>query len=132
MTSFVFWETMMTHLLLWGNAYAQIVRDGKNTVLGLYPLMPENVEVDRDESGELYYIYHAYTDEVPGEQNKDLYFRRDEIFHVPGLGFNGLIGFSPIAMMKNSLGTSIAVDKYGSSFFKTAHSPAVCWNIPAL
>ena len=33
-----------------------------------------------------YYIYHAYTDEVPGEQNKDLYFRRDEIFHVPGLG----------------------------------------------
>ena len=106
MTSFVFWETLMTHLLLWGNAYAQIVRDGKNTVLGLYPLLPENVEVDRDESGELYYIYHAYTDEVPGEQNKDLYFRWDEIFHVPGLGFNGLIGFSPIAMMKNSLGTS--------------------------
>ena len=48
-------------------------------------VLPENVEVDRDESGELYYIYHAYTDEVPGEQNKDIYFRRDEIFHVPGL-----------------------------------------------
>ena len=123
MTSFVFWETLMTHLLLWGNAYAQIVRDGKNTVLGLYPLLPENVEVDRDESGELYYIYHAYTDEVPGEQNKDIYFRRDEIFHVPGLGFNGLIGFSPIAMMKNSLGTSIVVDKYGSSFFKNGAQP---------
>lgn len=102
MKSFVFWETLMTHLLLWGNAYAQIVRDGKNTVLGLYPLLPENVEVDRDESGELYYIYHAYTDEVPGEQNKDLYFRRDEIFHVPVLGFNGLIGFSPIAMCLTS------------------------------
>ena len=97
---------------------------GKNTVLGLYPLLPENVEVDRDESGELYYIYHAYTDEVPGEQNKDLYFRWDEIFHVPGLGFNGLIGFSPIAMMKNSLGTSIAVDKYGSSFFKNGAQPS--------
>lgn len=109
MTSFVFWETLMTHLLLWGNAYAQIVRDGKNTVLGLYPLLPENVEVDRDESGELYYIYHAYTDEVPGEQNKDIYFRRDEIFHVPGLGFNGLIGFSPIAMMKNSLGKPLGL-----------------------
>ena len=124
MTAFVFWETLMTHLLLWGNAYAQIVRDGKNTVLGLYPLLPENVEVDRDESGELYYIYHAYTDEVPGEQNKDIYFRRDEIFHVPGLGFNGLIGFSPIAMMKNSLGTSIAVDKYGSAFFKNGAQPS--------
>ena len=69
-------------------------------------------------------IYHAYTDEVPGEQNKDIYFRRDEIFHVPGLGFNGLIGFSPIAMMKNSLGTSIAVDKYGSAFFKNGAQPS--------
>ena len=46
--------------------------------------------------GNLYYIYHAYTDEVPGEQNgQDIYFRSDEIFHIPGLGFNGLVGFSP-------------------------------------
>lgn len=44
--------------------------------------------------------------------------------YVPGLGFNGLIGFSPIAMMKNSLGTSIAVDKYGSSFFKNGAQPS--------
>ena len=48
MTSFTVRETMLTHLLLWGNADAQIIRDGKNTVLGLYPLLPENVEVDRD------------------------------------------------------------------------------------
>ena len=51
MTSFSFRETMMTHLLLWGNAYAQIIRDGKNNILALYPLYPENVEVDRDENG---------------------------------------------------------------------------------
>lgn len=43
---------------------------------------------------------------------------------MPGLGFNGLIGFSPIAMMKNSLGTSIAVDKYGSAFFKNGAQPS--------
>ena len=42
----------MTHLLLWGNAYAQVVRDGKNSVLGLYPLLPENVEIDRTDKGE--------------------------------------------------------------------------------
>ena len=114
----------MTHLLLWGNAYAQIIRDGKNTVLGLYPLLPENVEVDRDEAGNLYYIYHAYTDEVPGENGQDIYFRSDEIFHIPGLGFNGLVGFSPIAMMKNSLGTTLAVEKYGASFFKNGAQPS--------
>ena len=124
MTSFTFRETMMTHLLLWGNAYAQIVRDGKNGILGLYPLLPENVEVDRNEKGEIYYIYHAYTDDVPGEKNKDIIFRRDEILHIPGLGFNGLVGFSPIAMMKNALGTTLAVERYGASFFKNNGQPA--------
>ena len=124
MTSFSFWETMVTHILLWGNAYAQIVRDGKNGVLGLYPLLPENVEIDRENGGDLYYIYHAYTDEVPGENNRDIQFRRDEILHIPGLGFNGLVGFSPIAMMKNSLGTTLAVERYGSSFFRNGAQPS--------
>ncbi len=123
MTSFSFRETMMTHLLLWGNAYAQIIRDGKNGVLGLYPLLPENVEVDRDESGKIFYIYHAYTNEVPGENNKDIYFRREEMLHIPGLGFNGLVGFSPIAMMKNCLGAAMAVEKYGSLFFRNGAQP---------
>ena len=124
MSSFSFRETMMTHLLLWGNAYAQIIRDGKNNVLGLYPLLPENVEVDRSAAGEIYYIYHAYTDETPGENNKDITFMRQDILHSPGLGFNGLVGFSPIAMMKNALGSAIAVEKYGSSFFRNGAQPA--------
>ena len=124
MTSFSFREAMMMHLLLWGNAYAQIVRDGKNGILGLYPLLPENVEIDRDERGNLFYTYHAYTDEVPGEHDKDIIFQRDEILHIPGLGFNGLVGFSPIAMMKNALGTTLAVERYGSSFFRNGAQPA--------
>ena len=45
MTSFVFRETLMTHLLLWGNAYAQIIRNGKGEVIGLYPLMPDRMGV---------------------------------------------------------------------------------------
>lgn len=51
MTSFVFRETLMTHLLLWGNAYAQIIRNGKGEVIALYPLMPDRMRVDRDEYG---------------------------------------------------------------------------------
>lgn len=124
MTSFTYREAIMTHLLLWGNSYSQIVRDGKNGVLGLYPLLPENVEIDRNDAGEIYYLYHAYTDEKPGENNQDIVFRRDEILHIPGMGFNGLVGFSPIAMMKNALGTTLAVEKYGSSFFRNGAQPA--------
>ncbi len=124
MTSFTWRETMMVHLLLYGTAYCQIIRDGRNSVVSVYPLLPENVEVDRDEHGEIYYIYHAYTDETPGEKNKDIFFRREEVLHVPGLGFNGLVGFSPIAMMKNSLGSTLAVEKYGSAFFKNGAQPS--------
>lgn len=124
MTSFTFRETLMTSLLLWGNAYAQVIRDGRNKVLALYPLLPENMEVDRNDDGDIYYIYHAYTDEKPGEKNKDIIFRRDEVFHITGLSFNGLVGFSPIAMMKNALGTTLAVEKYGSSFFRNGAQPS--------
>ena len=124
MTSFTWRETMMVHLLLYGNAYCQITRDGRNSVVRAYPLLAENVEVDRDEHGEIYYIYHAYTDETPGEKNKDIFLRREEVLHVPGLGFNGLVGFSPIAMMKNSLGSTLAVEKYGSAFFKNGAQPS--------
>ncbi|MBO6269262.1 MAG: phage portal protein, partial [Clostridium sp.] len=46
MTSFIFRETLMTHLLLWGNAYAQIIRNGKGEVMTLYPLMPNKMSVD--------------------------------------------------------------------------------------
>ena len=57
MTSFVFRETLMTHLLLWGNAYAQVVRNGLGEVVGLYPLMPNRMQVGRNDSGELEYVY---------------------------------------------------------------------------
>ena len=53
MTSFVFRETLMTHLLLWGNAYAQIIRNGKGEVIALYPLMPNRMTVNRDSNGML-------------------------------------------------------------------------------
>ena len=65
MSSFVFRETLMTHLLLWGNAYAQIIRNGKGEVIALYPLMPNRMVVDRDIHGQLYYQYTRSTEEAP-------------------------------------------------------------------
>ena len=57
MTSFVWRETMLAHLLLWGNAYCQIIRSGRSQILGLYPLLPDRREVDRDSTGTLTYTY---------------------------------------------------------------------------
>ena len=72
MTSFVFRETLMTHLLLWGNAYAQIIRNGKGQVAALYPLMPNRMQVDRDKSGKLYYQYTTSAEDAPTMQGNSV------------------------------------------------------------
>ena len=97
MTSFVFEETLMTHLLLWGNAFAQVIRKGRNEVIGLYPLMPNRMAVGRDEAGQLYYEYQRTWDEPSGRFETVTFVTRD-VLHFPGLGLDGLVGYSPIAM----------------------------------
>ena len=79
MTSFVFWETLMSHLLLWGNAYAQIIRDGSGRVLGLYPILLDKMEVDRDENRQLYYIYIRNSGESPNfDEYGKVYLQQEE------------------------------------------------------
>ncbi len=110
MSSFVFRETLMTHLLLWGNAYAQIIRNGKGEVIGLYPLMPNRMRVDRDNKGNLYYSYIRYLDEAPTLNGITVTLRPSDVLHIPGLGFDGLVGYSPIAMAKNAIGLAMATE----------------------
>lgn len=102
MTSFVFRETLMTHLLLYGNAYAQIIRNGKGEVIALYPLMANRMNVDRDDKGHLYYQYQMQDSDAPTMKNGTVILKPSDVLHVPGLGFDGLVGYSPIAMAKNA------------------------------
>jgi len=123
MTSFVFRETLMTHLLLWGNAYAQIIRNGKGEVVALYPLMPNRMTVDRDEHGQLYYEYRTTQDDAHTMKGSVVRLSPRDVLHVPGLGFDGLVGYSPIAMAKNAIGLAIATEEYGSKFFANGATP---------
>jgi HK97 family phage portal protein len=124
MTSFVFRETLMSHLLIWGNAYAQIIRDGAGRVLGLYPLLPNQMDVDRDEHGRLVYTYSRQSDENPNfKVTGDIKLRSEDVLHIPGLGFDGLVGYSPIAMAKNAVGMTLACEEYGASFFANGANP---------
>ena len=125
MTSFVFRETLMAHLLIYGNAYAQIIRNGRGDVLGLYPLMPDKMKVDRDEKNRLIYIYSRYDEANPNlKEQGDIVLYADEVLHIPGLGFDGLVGYSPIALAKNAIGISIACEDYGASFFGNNANPS--------
>lgn len=115
MTSFIFRETMMTHLLLWGNSYSQILRNGHGEITGLYPLLPDKMQVSRNEEDELIYLYQSGM--------KNIAFHKEEILHIPGLGFDGLVGYSPITMARNAIGMAMATEEFGASFFANGAAP---------
>lgn len=122
MTSFVFREVMMSHLLLHGNAFSQIIRNGRGQAVALYPLTPSKVQVDRTESGELIYICQSNKGQVK--------LKRSNILHIPGLGYDGVVGYSPIALAKQAIGTAIAVEEYGAKFFSNGASPGGVLEFP--
>lgn len=122
MTSFVFRETLMTHLLLWGNAYAQVIRNGRGDVVALYPLMPNRVQAGRSDTGRLYYDYQTGSAD-PVNESGTVRLNAGDVLHIPGLGFDGLVGYSPIAMAKNAIGMAQACEDYGASFFANGAAP---------
>ena len=117
MTSFVWRETMLTHLLLYGNSYCQIIRTGRSQIDSLYPLLPDHMEVDRDSKGNLTYTYTT-------SDGKTWALDPSEVLHVPGLGFDGIVGYSPIALEKSAIGLGIAAEEYGSKFFSNGARPS--------
>ena len=124
MSAFSFRETLMAHLLLWGNGFAQIIRNGRGEVVSLYPLMPDRMSVDRDSRGRLFYEYtrsDGDTRTLGGKSTVTL--TPSDVLHIPGLGFDGLVGYSPIAMAKQAIGMGLACDEYGASFFQNGAQP---------
>ena len=117
MTSFVWRETMLSHLLLWGNAYCQIIRTGRNKIDSIYPLIPDQMEVDRDSRGSLTYTYTT-------SEGKTYTLKPEDVLHIPGLGFDGVVGYSPIALEKSAIGLGIAAEEYGSKFFSNGARPS--------
>lgn len=128
MTSFTFRETAMTHLLLWGNSYSQVIRNGRGEVVEIYPLMPDRMRVDRDpKTGRIVYSYTTVTDDAKDVKNKKnvvVTLKPKEVLHIPGLGYDGLVGYSPIAMAKNAIGLSMAAEEYGSKFYANGAAPS--------
>ena len=117
MTSFIWREQMMTQILLRGNSYSQIVRSGKTAILSIYPLLSSNMTVDRDDSGALTYKYQMADEST-------ITLSPSEVLHIPGMGFDGIMGYSPIALMKTTLGLTLAAEEYGSKVFGNGATPA--------
>jgi HK97 family phage portal protein len=111
MTSFTFREVLMGHLATWGNAYAEIEWTGMGQVKSLTPLRPDRMkDIKRASNGRLVYIYR-----LPDGTDKVLLAY--QVLHIPGLGYDGVVGYSPIAMAREAIGLAMATEKYGSKFF---------------
>ena len=113
MTAYTFRETLMGHICTWGNAYAEIVRDGAGRPLELLPITPDRVRVERDESGTVRYLV-----------DEQVTLDSDSVLHIAGLGFDGIIGYSPIRLARECIGLGMAAERFGASFFDNAARPA--------
>ncbi len=118
MTSFTFREVMMTSLLLYGNAYARIIRDRSGHVKELWYLSPENMTVERDIATKK--IKYTYSDE---DQGKTYVYKPEQIFHILGLGYDGIKGLSPIEQAREAVGLALATEEYGARFFGNGARP---------
>ena len=98
-------------------------------MIALYPLMPDRMTVNRDSNGQLYYEYTVSMDDAPTVKGSLVRLQPSDVLHIPGLGFDGLVGYSPIAMAKNAIGMAIACEEYGAKFFANGAAPAVSWSI---
>jgi len=110
MTSFTFREVLQAHLLLWGNAYAEIEWGPDGFVRGLWPIPPNCVQVERDERERLWYRVS-----LPDGIQKLL--PEEQMLHIPGLGFDGLQGISPIGAARQAIGLGLAAEEFGARFF---------------
>lgn len=117
LNSQTYFEMATLHILLWGNHYSEIERNGAGQVIGLWPLMPWNLpRVFRRNGLKLYeHVADGRSDILPAEK----------VFHVPGLGFDGLRGLSVIRNFAETLGVNIATEKFGASFFRNGSRPSV-------
>lgn len=122
MTAAVFRSTLQYHVLFHGNMYAEIEFNRRGDPIALWPMLPDRTEPFVDGQGALRYRYSS--------GQRQVVLDASEVFHVPGLGFDGLKGYSVITMARQSLGLSIAAEKFGGSFFGNGALPSIVLSHP--
>lgn len=116
MTSYRWRQTAMVHLLTWGNFYAGIGRDSAGAVVELMPLSPDRMEVRRD--GGLVYVYTLGS-------GRKLEIPEADVFHVRGLSWDGITGYSILAQMREAVALGLSGEEYRARFFKHDARPGI-------
>lgn len=116
-TPFELKELIVAHLALWGNAYVRKIRDRTGRIIDLRPLNPSAVKVELDDEGDKLFLVDRgnAADGLPRFVPLTTY----DVMHVPGLGYNGLVGLAPIELARQALGTAKAGDKLAARFYSS-------------
>lgn len=110
MSAFSFREALMAHALNWGNGYAEIQRDLSGRPTALWLMTPDRVTPKRRGTGELYYEVHS-------DDGTIIEMETSQVLHLHGLGFDGVVGYSPVRMAARSIGVGIAQDTFAQAFY---------------
>lgn len=115
LTAFELFEAMWFSLLLWGNAYHQKIRDRNGEVVELWPLPASRMQVGRitpsDDfpGGKIFKL-------LDGKGEAHILSARD-VFHIPGPGYDGITGVSPVRLASQGIGLALAAEEYGARLF---------------
>lgn len=106
-TSYTFWEKLLGSLLLYGNGYAELQEDGAGRIYALWPWPASMVQIALGQNrGDYQYII------------RDRKIPKENMLHLRGFTYEGIIGLSPIQNMKRCLGLSVATEIFASHFYK--------------
>jgi HK97 family phage portal protein len=126
-TAFEFWEMMMGHLVLRGNAYAQIIPGPRGAVDQLIPRHPDRMKVEVIQTPRGMRLRYIWTPAT----GQPVTLTQDEVLHLRGLSSDGITGLSIIEHARDSLGLSLATEKYGATFFSKGATVAAVVEHPA-
>lgn len=117
MTANTFIEGMQAWALTWGNGYAEIERNLQGEPVALWPIEPHRVRVERDALENVVYV-------VKNGAKDDVILQQRDVFHLHGLGYNGLAGYSVISLARESMSLGLATERYGAGFFGNSSRPS--------
>jgi HK97 family phage portal protein len=124
MTSVVARETMQGHLLTWGNAFAERELDQRGRLLHLWPLRPDRMRVSLTADGRRKYEYQVR----PGTAYIEMDPKR--VFHIPGMGYDGLVGYSLLTLARETLAATVSLREYGGRVLANDARPGVILTHP--
>lgn len=121
MTAMSFRESFASHLISWGNGYAEKEFTGGRIrkPIALWPITPNRVTVKRNEQKKIVYDVNMSGTDLP-----NVTLPRESVLHTPGLSFNGLVGYSPISAAREAIGLGMALEEFGERYFGDGLHPS--------